>query len=207
MNSTNIKEYRYLLDKRTAKFLVNLTLKKWIVFREVNEIEKEITTDDITDLHLKTLLEIVLISPRQQAEQPEDQELSHKVDVEILQILIKTMQKFCSDMPDIIEISIGMLVLLTNILSYMVEYEILDTNNIETSPFVELITKIFQNEEVACFNAYREEREVMKFLNCINDLDMHFSDSLTNKQIISLVKDLIPVDFLKRLLTELKGMQ
>lgn len=206
LNPTNVSDYKYLLHKKTAKFLVDLSLKKWPEFDDVDEKETYLE-DGITDIHLKTLMTTILVAPTQNVISI-NTERSYSVDFEIYHMLTRIVHNFVTDIPDTLEILIGTLVLLTNILSYSVDYGIVDKNVINNSPLVGLIIQIFRNENVENFNAYRHEREVMKLLECINNLEILFSYSSTNKEIISLVKNIVPVQLLKSifiLLTELQG--
>lgn len=208
LNPTNLKEYKYIIQKQTAKFLVDLSLKKWPETENILEKEK-VKEIDIIEIHLKSLMESILVSPKQNNGSSNIERFSHDLDSEIFDMLTIAIQNFILEIPDTTEILTGMLILLTNITSYLMDYKIINRVTIQSSPFLEFIKTIFQDEKIQNFNCYRKERELSKLLECVNNLNILFSDCSCNKVIVSSLRNLVPVDLLKSLLillTETKGM-
>lgn len=208
LNPTNLKEYKYIIQKQTAKFLVDLSLKKWP--ETENLPEKEIVKElDIIEIHLKSLIDSILVSPKQNDGSSNIEHFSHDLDSEIFDMLTIAIQNFLLEIPETTEILTGMLVLLANITSYLMDYKIINGDSIESLPFLKFIKTIFENEKIQYFNCYRKERELSKLLECVNNLNILFSDSSCNKIIVSSLRNLVPVELLKNLLillTETKGM-
>lgn len=207
LNPTNSKEYNYITHKQTAKFLCDLSLKKW-PDNENKSPKEKIEEDDIIKIHLTSLIETLLVLPKQTHVSPKNEHFPQDLDLEVLEILTMVIENFLLEIPETTETLIGVLVLLTNILSYLVDYEIIDGNNVENSRFVALIKTIIQKDDIKYLRCYRKERELIKLLDCINNLNILFSDLSINKHIVLLIRNLIPTELLKSLLillTEIKG--
>lgn len=207
LSTANCKEYKYFLHKKTAKFLVNLCLKKWPEAEE-HDVREKIMESDITDIHIKSLMETILVLPRKEKEPLQIEYVSHHLDLELFEMLNMIVQNFVANNLESSEILIEMLVLLMNILSYMVEYKVVDENTLENSPLVEHIIKIFQADDVKNFKSCNNDREATQLLKRINNIYIVFTDISRNKQIVSLFRNLVPEELLHSLfmlLTESKG--
>lgn len=204
LNSTNSGDFSYLSHKETARFLVNILLKKW------PETEKNLENtfqSDIIDIHLKSLMTTVLVLPKETKDFEPQKVHSNNIDKGVYEKLLECLENFANEIPNKLEITIGTLILLTNILGYTIDYGIVSVDNVETNPIVGFIKKVFQNDNLLYLKSYREDRETPKFLECIHSLGILFSFSST-KLITSLIKKLVPVDLLTtllRLLNELQG--
>lgn len=204
LSSDSFKTYEYFLNKKTAEFIVNLCLKKWPEI-EINTTKRKLGSE-ITDIHLKSLMENLLVLPDQNNHISKiNNHQCHHLEFGMFTKLNETLEILIRDISDSVEITIRVLVFLTNILSFLTDYNLFDIKDISNSTIVILINQLFQKTDLKTLTSYRQEREMKKLMECINNLFILFSDMKINKEVMKIIKDMVPVDLLKSLF-ELQGI-
>ncbi|KAJ8960033.1 hypothetical protein NQ318_009470 [Aromia moschata] len=210
LNSQNTKDYDYLLDPRTAKFLVNLTLQQWPLNESGNcEEPKEVDKQcDLKDLYFQTLLEKTVL-PSKVITKKEPSELVYNLDPDAAKMLSNILKDFVnSTSSEVVEWLLSVVVLLTNITSYLIKYKLLDEMEVDNCASIKLIEKILNYGVIRRFQLYenKNDREAQKLMECISVLDKIFTFN-DGTFLVSKVKDLIPFEILRSLVGTLNDLQ
>ncbi|KAG5880543.1 hypothetical protein JTB14_026776 [Gonioctena quinquepunctata] len=207
LNSQNLKDYKYLQHKETAEFLVKLTLKQWPTNTN-SHIEKNIDKyRDLKDIYFKTLLEESVLA-KGLVECKEAFDSGYTVETETAKSLMNLLETFVTTCPPSEEVLCSILILLVNISSALIEYKIVDEQDIDDSPLIDLIKRLLGHDKLKeiCSNHNKSDREAKKLLETVCILDELFLLDV-NKFMKKKLKSLIPFELLKALIQVLNHLQ
>lgn len=200
LKCSNLKDYKYLLHKETARFLVNLTLTQWPTYDDKKEkIIDQHKYCDIIDIHFKTLLQKEILLPTPDQEESDFIKV-YNIDFDVAQMLTNVLENFVTNIPETIEILLSTGVLLINILNYLIKYSIIDTTDVNNSPLLHFLENVLKKDLIQTFDVFRNkhEREAKKVIEYIDILDLMFTMDVT-EFVLTKVKNLIPLELLKKL--------
>lgn len=210
LNFQNLKDYHYLSNRLTAKFLVNLILKQWPVVEFDKEVEER-TSDKysgIKDIYFKSILGRNICMPNK-SDKKDMVELTFNIELKAFEIFTNIMRNFIDNInSQSIEQLLNVVILLINVTSYMLEYKILEETVMNNSLMVKLVERILNYGTLKKLQFYqnKNDREVKRLLECVTTLDKIFSYN-SNIVLSSKIKGLIPFDLLKTLVGVLNDLQ
>ncbi|XP_050307938.1 serine-protein kinase ATM isoform X2 [Anthonomus grandis grandis] len=209
LNSQNVKDYRCFLKNDFASILVALTLKQCPDLSEPRFDKREIAYKHLIDLYSKTQFKIRDIDNTKDVKAKKSSLLNRNfnTDTETLQLFTQKLESFVeASVNEPIERILCIVGLLHNILSSMLDFQVIHESQIKENIVFHLIMQLFGLGQVTSLAKYKSHsdgvlKEILSLANVLDDLF-----SLKNNA-TCVVKEAFPIEFLKGLMDILNFFQ
>lgn len=211
-SKNNSEDYYYFSKKVTAKILVGLIVNKWptsLKTPDVDDIEIEEPFKEITDIYLKIAFEASLI-PNDIEKTLTEKYITRKVTLQhdlciflenSIKTLIQSVEKCCTSLKKLIHFS-NIAVLIKNILNYLLEFQLLEEEDVDQNSLSELMKIVLQKINDAlnfCFTDKNFDDVMISVLTesmiCLNTF---FANS-TSPGFDEKIREIISTELLKSL--------
>nr|CAI5844505.1 unnamed protein product [Callosobruchus analis] len=202
LSVNNFKNCSIFLKQETAVMLLNLTQRQW---RSAQPRKEQYISDEYAEIK-----RIYYINAFQKlsVEASNDRECigvkQNNIDNDIYPILIDALKSLVNEIPENIEVQLGMCVLIMNILNYLLAFDMLI---LDQEALVNMFKQVFTTVKEWHFDVEgKQEAEMRKMVRYIEMLDELYSHEL-HKSLIKIVRETVPQLLLESLVSSLNILQ